>query len=393
MKPTDLTYSYTIPALHCANGNVQKQWFVDFFITCNETGVRQRIKRTNKCNYIKDKKDRLAALKSLHKNIIQTLESGGLHTFLGKVSKVTYTKIVDNNTSIAFINSALQHKLAYIKDKAMLKCRIDIFTDWLTINGYAAYKINALTPNIISAFATFLSAERKVSNRTRNNYMVDLSGIFETIRKNQPTKLIINPCTGLQKVPNRSEKNKVYTEWQLTRIDLWMQDNDIYLKSYCEFFTYLGMRPNEALHIRIEQINFVDGYIELNSVDEKNGKPLKKYIQHFYLPKLLAMNLHTYPPNYYVWGSEKQPGLIMIGKDFFSKRFKRMKKPLGLSKAHTMYSLRHTFVISLVRANVPFREIMKITGHKTLDAFQHYVQQYLDEPPIDISASIKPMFI
>lgn len=392
MKTQELSYSYSIPALHCANGNLQKQWFVDFFITCNETGTRQRIKRTNKCNFIKDKKERLHALKLLQKQIIQTLESGGLHTFIGKPAKVDYAIKHNVNTAIFIINDALQHKLAYIKSKDNLECRVKIFTDWLTINGYAAYKIDAISPYIISKFATYLSNERKVGNRTRNNYMVDLSGLFATIIKNRPDKLKTNPFENVQKLPNRSEKNKVYTKWQLGRMNEWMIENDPYLKSYCEFFTYLGMRPNEALHIRIEQINFVDGFIELESINEKNGKPLKKYIQHFYLPKLLAMDLHTYPPYYYVWGADKQPGLIMIGEDYFSKRFKRMKKPLGLSKAHTMYSLRHTFIISLVRANIPFKEIMKITGHKTLDAFQHYVQQYLDEPPVDISHNIKPMF-
>lgn len=392
MKNQELTYSYSIPALHCAKGNVQKQWFVDFYITCNETGTRQRIKRTNRCNSIKDKKVRLRAIKSLHKQIVQTLESGGLNTFLDKKSKIIYNINQDKNTSIAIINDALRYKVAYLKSKDNIECRTKIFTDWLTINGYAAYKIDAISPYIISQFATYLSNERKASNRTRNNYMVDISCLFSTIIKNQPNKLKTNPFAAIQKLPNRSEKNKVYTDWQLSRMDIWMSENDTYLKSYCEFFTYLGMRPNEALHVRIEQINFVDGFIELESINEKNGKPLKKYIQHFYLPKLLAMDLHTYPPHYYVWGAEKQPGLVMIGQDYFSKRFKRMKKPLGLSKAHTMYSLRHTFIISLVRANITFKEIMKITGHKTLDAFQHYVQQYLDEPPVDISHNIKPMF-
>lgn len=50
-----------------------------------------------------------------------------------------------------------------------------------------------------------------------------------------------------------------------------------------------------------------------------------------------------------------------------------------------MYSLRHTFATDLVRSGTAWHKIMKITGHKTLMAFERYVRFINAEKGEDLS--------
>lgn len=71
-----------------------------------------------------------------------------------------------------------------------------------------------------------------------------------------------------------------------------------------------------------------------------------------------------------------------------TKQFKVLKNQLQLSPMHTMYSLRHTFISNLFQNGATSYELMSLTGHTTLAAFEKYIRSIRDKTPIDVGAKL-----
>jgi len=63
-----------------------------------------------------------------------------------------------------------------------------------------------------------------------------------------------------------------------------------------------------------------------------------------------------------------------------------------LSKNHTMYSIKHTFICELIRNGASEADVRRMTRHKTGDAFQKYIRQFNEETPKDLSAFFKEKY-
>jgi integrase len=72
--------------------------------------------------------------------------------------------------------------------------------------------------------------------------------------------------------------------------------------------------------------------------------------------------------------ADGKPGAEPFGKGFFSKRFAKLRKEIGISSDYTIYGLKHTRVIHLKSAGASDADIMALTGHSTYDAFSRYLR-------------------
>ena len=79
-------------------------------------------------------------------------------------------------------------------------------------------------------------------------------------------------------------------------------------------------------------------------------------------------------------------------RDYWSKRFKKIKKEFNLNEDYGLYSFRHTFITKLYRELrkdfPPFEtksRLMLITGHTTITALEKYLRDIDAELPEDYS--------
>ena len=145
------------------------------------------------------------------------------------------------------------------------------------------------------------------------------------------------------------------------------------------------MRPADIVQLQLRDIDDTEGIIHLWASREKTGTPKFKRIHKLYLAEVQAMNLYQYPGDYYLFTSDEKPRAYPTTRDYFTKRFQKIKKQLGLNRFQTMYSFRHTTAVDLARNGATLQEIMAVTGHKSLGALQQYLNKYLATLPDDFS--------
>ena len=85
----------------------------------------------------------------------------------------------------------------------------------------------------------------------------------------------------------------------------------------------------------------------------------------------------------------------MNKRDYWSKRFKKVKEHFSLGEDYGLYSFRHTFITKLYRKlreqYPPFEtksRLMLITGHTTITALDKYLRDIDAELPEDYSQLI-----
>ena len=72
--------------------------------------------------------------------------------------------------------------------------------------------------------------------------------------------------------------------------------------------------------------------------------------------------------------------------------FAQVKKELRLPANKTMYAIRHTFICDLLENGEDPLTVMKISGHKSWDAFKQYADKYLKKPVDDYTDKLTVVF-
>lgn len=84
------------------------------------------------------------------------------------------------------------------------------------------------------------------------------------------------------------------------------------------------------------------------------------------------MQLSTQPLDYYVFGHGKKPSADLVFDDYFRDRYRPYKVKLGLDNNYTLYSWKHTRVVSLIIAGFDENQIMTLTDHRNRAGFEAY---------------------
>lgn len=139
----------------------------------------------------------------------------------------------------------------------------------------------------------------------------------------------------------------------------------LYLKSLFMLAYITGMRRGEILSLRWDMVNIEEGYIRLHAGATKSGKGRTIYLppKGIYALKL-AMKHRVLGCNY-VFHRRGKP----IGS--FYKSWRRACEAAGYPGIY-FHDCRRTAIRNLIRAGVPERVAMEITGHKTRAVFDRY---------------------
>jgi integrase len=287
------------------------------------------------------------------------------------------------------LTNVIKYKKSFLADTAFksFQSHIKGFQAWLVTENISYFKCGDIGKKHVVEFLYTIQAKNKLTNRTINNYLIDISSGYTMMKELE--YISINPCEDIAYKPAKSEKHRLYNDILLAQISEYMQETNPYLQLFCKFI-WMGFRPIEIVRLKVSDICLFTNIISLAASNEKTGDTKYRNVLELFRPHILEMNLDQYPGSYYLFSAKKQPDIIGTTRDYFTDKFKDVKDHFELPSYFTMYGLRHTMAVALVRAKVPFPIIMKITGHTTLQAFQNYIQQYMDEVPAeDVSLQFK----
>lgn len=135
-----------------------------------------------------------------------------------------------------------------------------------------------------------------------------------------------------------------------------------------------GARIPEITHLTINDIDTANKLLLFHETKTGEGRSVPITPS---LMEALEAHVKTVPEGYLFptrpnrnspWNYHKEIGYTTIANDF-----KRRKKALGITKAITPYSLRHSFVTRLLtEANAPLFVVQDIVGHKSANTTRRY---------------------
>ncbi len=268
------------------------------------------------------------------------------------------------------------------------KSNVIRFEKWLLDqNIEAGTSILQINRKVVTDYLNFVLT--KTSPRTRNNTRIDLSSLFQVLEDNDIiSENFIRKINVLKAVP---ERNKTYTTTLQEQIYDYMEQNDPILLLFVKFISYNFLRPIEVCRLRIEDIDIKDRKLYVRA---KNA-PVKIKI----IPEILVRELPDFKAinsKEFLFTPNGIGGEWMTSetdkRDYFSKRFKKVKDHFGLGTDYGLYSFRHTFITRLynefAKSMTPFEaksKLMLITGHATMDALEKYLRDIDAVLPEDYS--------
>lgn len=408
--------NYSTPKIYTANGDLSKRWFVYFSFRNPETGKLKRVTpiygaASNHMN----KEARLTILVNYRKSLIEYLKQGynpfeSNEELFKKLSK-TSAKPVEQKQIVAEVKSdplvmeppkmtireacdfglKLKDNIVSPSTHRNYDNRLKNFIKWLLENYPEIKTIDQLSKRMVLHFLNEVLA--RTTARTRNNFRVDLSSIFQVLEDNEIiSHNFIKKIPVLNSIP---ERNKTYTQEKQEEIFKYLKEKDPILLLYIKFISYNLLRPIEVNRLRVGDLNLTNKTIQFKA---KNS-PLKTKI----IPELLfndLPDLSNTDKNLVLFTPDQIGGewnaTVDNRRDYFTKRFKSVvKEHFNLGEDYGLYSFRHTYITKIYRElvknfspNEAEGKLMLITGHATSLALRKYLRDIDAELPADYSAML-----
>ncbi|MFJ1365552.1 tyrosine-type recombinase/integrase [Capnocytophaga canimorsus] len=362
-----------------------KRWYVYYYFRNKDGKMVKQPSIYYKINQeYKEFDDRYKAFHRL-RNVVEKLLKEGFSPYEGEEADNKYT-------CFSALDYALEIKKSIVKSTTFTdyESRVNQFKRYLKARGLHNSNIADITKKDVNEYLNHVLI--KSSPRNRNNTLAVLSAVFSILEEDE---LVTHNVTDkIKKLQAKPERNKTYTKTQQNEVFTLMEQKDKDLLLFVKFVSYNFLRPIEVCRLQVKDIDFADAKMNLRAKNKLVKikiipEILMKEIQHF---KDLNPDFYLFAPN----GANHWATNETNKRDYWSKRFKKVKGELGLGKDYGLYSFRHTFITKLYRElrtqygqMETYDKLMLITGHTTLNALQQYLRDIDAELPEDYSHLLK----
>ena len=346
------------PRLFDADGDLSKRWYIDFRVWDTDKGCFVRKQDTSMNKYRTVNERRRVANKKLAE--IRALVADGYTA--GKSVAATMgldphrATVLDAVKLVAGVRAGAgrggEH-YGYLLNRLQEA----------PYQAFAALPLRFLKTGHVLDFLETMRARRGYGPQTQNNYRGTLSAVFSYLV--QIELLPRNPLSrvGVVTVP-QSDQHQPYTPAQRAIIQAEIERRGEHqLLLFVSFIYYCFIRSGEELR-RLQVKDVLADTIRVAGGRAKNRKT-----EHVAIPKqlralLAPLNLAAYPPGYYLFGYDQQPGPVPVGTCLIRRHFNQVLRAVGLhGLGHSLYSFKHTGAVSLYLATKDIELVRKHCRH------------------------------
>jgi site-specific recombinase XerD len=230
--------------------------------------------------------------------------------------------------------------------------------------------INDISKKEILNFLDYLTNEKLIKARTRNNYLMVLKTMFNWLIDREVC--IKNPCKDISKITEQNNSHTPYSVKQVVEITNYLKEEEPQMYLFCMFIYYCAIRPNELRNLQIKHI--LPDKIIIPAKISKNEKTQYVTIPNPMQKIIKETNLRSYNPENYIFSKNYLPGKTQLEQKYFSRRYKAVKNKFNLSDDYTMYSWKHTGAVALFTAGFDIKYIQEHFRHSDIRMTDIYLK-------------------
>ena len=235
---------------------------------------------------------------------------------------------------------------------------------------FADVLANGLSSDCISGYI-FTRQKEKAGPATINRELALLKRILNLGRRTTPPKVASVPCFPHLNEPEARQGFMSQTEYDTLR----QHAGELWLRALLAVYFTFGWRKNEALGLRVRQVDLIEGTISLPPSKSKNKKP-RLIAVTAEIKSLLAMLVQGKQPNDYVFTRMEGRYAGQPIRDL-RNAWDAMFKAAGV-EPRLIHDMRRSAIMNGLDRGVDRDTMKKISGHVTDSVFSRYNIQTLD---------------
>lgn len=362
-------------------------WFILWYEQNPSSGELERFRKTFGLNRIPNKATRAERARAIIQDITRQLASGGYIYGGHQAAGQPFTPVsqaLDLALNLKMQSDSRDTRNSY-------RSTGQIFRSWMDREKLSAWPVVRFSKREAMAFLDYVRLQRRVGERTYNNYLISLSALFNELKAREYIQ--VNPFEQIKKLrpPKKNRRNLSLEERRAMAAWISREDTGLFRAVLLSYYCFL--RPNEIRQMQLYCIDLAGKMIRLPAGITKSkidrAVTLPKSIIPYFQPILDA-----YPQDWYMFGKNLLPGRTPAGKNTFNRANRKALEALfGAGAIQTInglsfYSWKDSGLTDLSE-NLSILELMKQAGHHDPKITMRYIH---DRPAKNIQRIKRKIF-
>lgn len=332
-SPLSDVLKFTYPKLHEG-----KSWYVDFTAYDPATGAMRRKK------YMLDSIKKVTARRKRAAELIEALLKqlrSGWSPWVDVNSNRGYTLLAN---ALEKYERSLE-QMPKLQTRRSYSSRLKILRDYIDSLILPPCYVYQFSSAFVADFLDWLSFEREVSGRTRNNYRGWCSSLALFFMERE--YISSNPVEKVKEVAETDKIRQPLSPDMLSRLRSYLQDKNRMFLLACMMEYYTFIRPTELANIRISDISIAEQSIFISKEFSKNKKDGKVALNDEIIKMMLDVELFRHPGECYIFGAKLLPSTEKASSEIFRREWIKTRNALKWGMEYQFYSLKDSGIRDL----------------------------------------------